>query len=97
MVLEIALIPVASERGNEFEAVVAAALVDLFPLSPGFIRGELRKGVEQSDIYALLLEWRAIDDHTQTFVNSPLFARWVQLTEGMASGDASVGHWESID
>jgi heme-degrading monooxygenase HmoA len=97
VVLEIALIPIASERSKEFEAVVAASLVDLFPLSPGFIRGELRKGVEQSDTYALLLEWRAIEDHTETFVNSPLFARWMQLTEGMESGDASVLHWESID
>lgn len=96
MVLEIAFIQVAAERRSDFEAAAGRAIQDLFPQSPGFRMGELRSGVERGDTYALMLSWDRIEDHLDTFVNSPLFAEWVERTEGMIVGDPVVEHWESV-
>lgn len=93
MPLEIAFIPVDPANGPAFERAASVALNQVFPLAPGFVRGELRKGVERDGTYVLLLEWERIEDHTDGFVNSELFARWVELTDGLISGDPVVEHW----
>lgn len=97
MPLEIAFIPVEAENASQFEDAARAALTDVFPRSPGFIRGECRKGVERQGTYVLLLEWERIEDHTENFVGSDLFARWLDLTEGLISGDPVVEHWNPLD
>lgn len=93
MPLEIAFIPVTANTAA-FERAASVALEEVFPQAPGFVRGEVRKGVERDGTYVLLLEWERLEDHTEGFVNSPLFARWVELTEGLISGDPVVEHWE---
>jgi len=93
MPLEIAFIPVDQANASAFERAASVALNEVFPLAPGFVKGEVRKGVERDDTYVLLLEWERIEDHTDGFVNSDLFTRWVELTDGLISGDPVVEHW----
>lgn len=93
MPLEIAFIAVTEANSRQFERAASIALKEVFPKSPGFVRGEVRKGVERAGTYVLLLEWERLEDHTEGFVNSDLFTRWVELTDGLISGDPVVEHW----
>lgn len=94
MVLEIAFIPVATGQEGAFAAAAERALAEVFPQAPGFVSGEVRRGVERSDTFVLLLQWRALEDHTEGFVQSDLFAQWVDLTDGLIGGEPTVEHWE---
>ena len=96
MVVEIAVLPVERAKQEAFESAARIALADVFPRANGFIRGELRHGVERPDRYVLLLEWQTIEDHIEGFVGSELFARWAELTDGLISGEPVVDHWESV-
>jgi heme-degrading monooxygenase HmoA len=96
MPLEIAFIPVAEEKAAAFEAAASRALADVFPEADGYVRGELRRGVERPGSYALLLEWRTVQDHTEGFVGSQLFDRWLELTNGLIDGDPVVEHWTVV-
>ena len=97
MPLEIAFIPVAEPNAKAFERAATIAFAEVFPAAPGFVRGEVRKGVERAGWYVLLLEWERIEDHTESFVNSDGFARWVELTDGLISGEPLVEHWSLVD
>lgn len=97
MVMEIAIIRVAPGAGATFESAATQALEKVFPQAPGFVRGELRRGVERAASYALLLEWRSVEDHTEGFVKSELFQRWVELVDGLIEGDPVVDHWDLLD
>lgn len=94
MPLEIAFVPVHPERAGEFHAAATQSMEDLFPRAAGFVRGEVRRGVERSDTFALLLEWETVADHTEGFVKSELFDEWLRRTAGMVSGDPVVEHWD---
>ncbi|GAA1700245.1 antibiotic biosynthesis monooxygenase [Microcella alkalica] len=95
MPLEIAFIPVNGAHADRFAQAATVALTDIFPQAPGFIRGECRRGVERPDTFVLLLEWERLEDHTEGFVKSELFIRWVELTDGLIAGAPVVEHWES--
>ena len=97
MVMEIAIIRVAPGAGPDFESAAMQALEKVFPRAAGFVGGELRRGVERADSYALLLEWRTVEDHTEGFVKSELFQRWVELVDGLIEGDPVVDHWDLLD
>jgi heme-degrading monooxygenase HmoA len=96
MVMEIALIPVAAGKESTFESAASRALDEIFAQARGFVRGEVRRGVERVGTYALLLEWETVEDHTEGFVKSELFDRWVELTEGLIDGDPVVEHWDLL-
>lgn len=93
MPLEIAFIPVRPDRAADFRAAARQSIADLFPRADGFIRGEVRRGVENVDTFALLLEWESVAHHTDGFVKSDLFEEWSRRTAGMVSGDPVVEHW----
>lgn len=96
MILEIALIPIADGKGDQFEDAVRTALRDLFPKASGFRRGDLRRGVERPGTFALLLEWETVEDHTDGFVKSDLFDRWLELTDGLIVEEPVVEHWRQV-
>ena len=46
---------------------------------PGYLSHELRRCVELSNRYLLLVHWRSIEDHTIGFRQSPDYQRWRSL------------------
>jgi heme-degrading monooxygenase HmoA len=91
MILETAAFTVPPESGGEFEQALAQAC-GLFARAPGYIRHEIRRGIEQPGSYLLLVWWETIEAHTVEFRNSPEFGRWRALVRPHYTGSAEVKH-----
>lgn len=91
MVLEHALLPVAADRRDEFEAAFAQAL-PLISATPGFRRLRLARPVEHSGSYLLLVEWDRLEDHTEGFRGSDRYAEWSRLLHRFYDPFPEVGH-----
>jgi heme-degrading monooxygenase HmoA len=78
MVLEHALLHVASDRAAEFENAFTDASAIISSM-PGFLSLTLSRGVEQPNVYVLLVHWAKIEDHVQGFRQSPEYLQWKAL------------------
>ncbi len=77
-VLEVAALDVVAGRSGEFEAAFAEARA-IVSASPGFVGLELRRCVEVSGRYLLLVRWETLDDHVVGFRQGPDYERWKRL------------------
>lgn len=75
MILELALIAIRPGSEAEFEQVFPTA-EKVLAASPGCLSHELRRSIETPNRFALLVQWRTLEDHTEGFRGSPAFARW---------------------
>ncbi len=75
MILELAQLTIRPGQEPQFEAVFAAA-IEVLGGSRGYLSHELRRSVETPNRYALLVQWRTLEDHTVGFRGSPAFAEW---------------------
>jgi heme-degrading monooxygenase HmoA len=75
MILEVAVLNVRVGEEAEFEAAMARAQ-PLIAATPGFLGLTLRRCVEAPSRYLLLVEWRALEDHTEGFRGSPRYEEW---------------------
>jgi heme-degrading monooxygenase HmoA len=78
MILEQALFTIRPGAEGDFEAAFEQAK-ELLAAAPGFRSAELARGVEHPCTYLLLVRWERLEDHTEGFRNSDLFARWRAL------------------
>ena len=78
MVLERAIIDVKPGSEPAFEAAIEQAK-RVIAQAAGFRSLTLRRGIERSSTYLLLVEWDTLDDHIQGFRESELFGRWREL------------------
>ncbi|WP_425145791.1 antibiotic biosynthesis monooxygenase family protein [Deinococcus sp.] len=75
MILEIATITLKPGNADAFISVMP----DAFPIaasSPGYIRHELHRGIENPEIFTLFIWWETLEAHTVTFRQSERFAAW---------------------
>jgi len=80
MILQVASLLVRPEGQAAFEAAFAKA-ERLLPGLPGYLSHELQHSVDRQQHYALLIEWRAVEDCTQGFHGSLPFQRWRDLLQ----------------
>jgi heme-degrading monooxygenase HmoA len=78
VITEHALLPVVPGREADFEAALATAL-PLISSQHGFRRLSVTRGVERRSTYLLVVEWDALEDHTEGFRGSPEYAEWRAL------------------
>ena len=78
MVLERAIIEVKPGSESAFEAAIEQAK-QVIAQAGGFRALTLRRGIERSSTYLLLVEWDTLEDHMQGFRESELFGRWREL------------------
>ncbi len=78
MILEHAILDVAPQEAAEYEAALKEAL-PLIRATAGFIKLDIRPCLEKPGRYLLLVEWRALDDHTVGFRNSDRYQEWKNL------------------
>ncbi len=88
---ETARIRVRPGTERSFEAAVAEA-VPLFQRAPGCRSLELRRVVEEPDVYVLCVEWDSVADHRERFRNSCEYARWRALVGGFFAEPPVVVH-----
>ncbi|MEZ5710155.1 MAG: antibiotic biosynthesis monooxygenase family protein [Blastomonas sp.] len=77
-VLEHALLQVAPDRVEAYEAALASAL-PLIRGMPGFEGIEIRRNAEAPGNYLLLVRWSSIADHRDGFRKSEHYKQWRAL------------------
>jgi len=75
VIIEFAQLTIRPGSEREFEKVFPAA-IGLLAGSRGYLSHELRRSVETPNRYALVVQWRTLEDHTVGFRGSPAFTQW---------------------
>ena len=96
MVEEIAFLPVTPGREEEFIAVLPKAIGESLARATGLISINVRRGVEDSSTFALIIQWERLEDHTEGFVGSDLFDVWRDHVGDFFSDAPVVKHWREI-
>jgi len=95
MILELATFNVRPGEQRAFETAFDKAQRLLAGLD-GYLSHELRRSVERDQHYALLIEWRAIEDRTLGFVRSHEFARWRELLQHHLTEKPQVEYFRAV-
>lgn len=95
MILEIVQIDIVPDSHAAFEAAVAEA-APLFQGSPGCRSFSLHRSHEHPDRYRLFVGWDRIEDHVETFRNSPAFGQWRILAGPFFVNPPHVEHVEQV-
>lgn len=93
-IVEVAEITVTDPAG--FEAAVAQAR-PLFLAAEGCLGLSLHRVVETPQVYRLLVKWRRIEDHMETFRASEGFQHWRALASPFFAGPPKVSHSAAVD
>ncbi|MGH9716703.1 MAG: antibiotic biosynthesis monooxygenase family protein [Candidatus Acidiferrales bacterium] len=93
MILEVAILNVRPGQEAVFENAFREAR-RFIEASPGFGALELRRCVEISNRYLLLVRWRAIEDHTVGFRGSPDYQEWRRRLHDFYDPFPTVEHYQ---
>jgi heme-degrading monooxygenase HmoA len=91
-ILEVAILNVRADATAEFEAAFRTAS-PIIASMPGYIAHELRRCVEVSHRYLLLVHWQRLEDHTVGFRTSPEYQRWRSLLHHFYDPFPTVEHY----
>ena len=94
MILELAILDVRPGETVVFERAFAEAKL-LISAMPGFEHLELRRCLENSDRYVLLVTWQRLEDHTEGFRGSAEYERWRELLHRFYDPFPTVEHYAS--
>ena len=96
MILEVAPLQIRAGQSAAFEAAFRQAQ-SIIASAPGYLSHELRRCVERSDEYILLVHWESIDAHEQRFRGSPEYAEWKRLLHGFYDPFPVVSHYVRVE
>jgi heme-degrading monooxygenase HmoA len=95
MILEVAILDVRPEAGEEFEIAFSEASAIISSL-PGYVSHELQKCIETSSRYILLVRWEKPEDHTIGFRQSEKYQEWKHLLHHYYDPFPTVEHYHPI-
>jgi heme-degrading monooxygenase HmoA len=95
MVLEVAVLHIAPGQAQDFEVAFREAQ-QIIVAMPGYQSHELKKCVEKTDQYLLLVQWDSVESHEQGFRASPEYQRWKQLLHHFYDPFPEVLHYTSV-
>ncbi|MEM7369717.1 MAG: antibiotic biosynthesis monooxygenase [Bacteroidota bacterium] len=95
MILEAALLEVKQGQEQAFEQDFEQAGQYISAI-PGYLTHSLRRCMEQSNKYLLLVEWTTLEDHTIGFRQSPQYQEWKRLLHHYYEPFPIVEHFEEI-
>jgi heme-degrading monooxygenase HmoA len=95
MILEQAILDVKPGQTPQFEAAFGRAQ-RIIAASPGYISHELRRCIEKSNRYLLLVRWRTLEDHTEGFRMSAPYQEWKELLHHFYDPFPAVEHYEAV-
>ena len=96
MILEVAILNVKPRQSELFETAFAQAQTIISSM-PGYISHELKRCVEYSSRYILLVQWETLEAHTQSFRGSAEYQQWKELLHHFYDPFPTVEHYESIE
>jgi heme-degrading monooxygenase HmoA len=94
-ILEVAILSVKPGRGPEFEAAFATA-VAIIEASPGYLSHDLRRCIEVTGRYILLVRWQTLEAHTVGFRQSAAYAEWKKLLHHFYDPFPTVEHYAQL-
>jgi heme-degrading monooxygenase HmoA len=92
MVLEQATFNVPAGNTAAFIVALNRACA-LFPSVQGYVRHEIRHGIENPETCLLLVWWETLEAHTVGFRQSPVFPEWRALVKPHYTGSPTVLHY----
>jgi heme-degrading monooxygenase HmoA len=95
VVLERAIMAIQPGGEAEFEQALLGAR-EVIGEAMGFRSLTALRGIEEPSSYLLLIEWDRLEDHTEGFRNSELFARWRELIGPYFAEQPDVQHYELL-
>jgi len=97
MILEIAQIEILSQKNEEFEEAFNFAVKNILTKAKGFIFHEMNRCIENPEKYVLLIQWETLEDHTEGFRKSELFAQWREVIGKFFASPPVVYHYKNIN
>ena len=94
MILEIAILNVIPDQEAAFESAFRRAAL-ILAAARGYISHELRRCLEHSTRYILLVEWHTLEDHTVGFRGSPEYQEWKALLHRFYDPFPNVEHYST--
>ncbi|HEV8515824.1 MAG TPA: antibiotic biosynthesis monooxygenase [Cyclobacteriaceae bacterium] len=95
MILEVAILNVRAGQHAQFEKDFATAGQYISSIK-GYTGHSLRKCLEQSNKYILLVNWKKLEDHTIRFRQSDEYQEWKKLLHHYYDPFPTVGHYETM-
>jgi quinol monooxygenase YgiN len=93
MILEIAEFTAAPGKAEAFAEGIERGLA-VIRRAEGCLSSRASRSLEDPDIFVLLNEWRALEDHLDTFRNGPLFAEYRSHINGLFVDQPRIKHYQ---
>jgi len=96
MILEIAEFFIRPGMQDEFDRAIIAGVQEHIAPTRGFLRYEVQRGIEQPERYVLMIEWAALENHTEDFRGSAAFVNWRALVGSYFAKPPQVEHFHRV-
>lgn len=97
MILEVADIRIAPGRNAEFEVALHTGVATVIAQAKGYVKHEIKRGIESPERYLLLITWRTLENHTVDFRGSAAFAQWRGIVGPFFAQPPVVEHFELVE
>jgi heme-degrading monooxygenase HmoA len=94
MILEVAILDIGNGTCEDFEMAFRTAS-PIIASMPGCISHELRRCLEKSNRYILLVKWQTLESHTIGFRQSAEYQHWRTLLHHFYDPFPLVEHYDS--
>ncbi|RAR45053.1 antibiotic biosynthesis monooxygenase [Paenibacillus sp. MDMC362] len=95
MILEVAMLQVKPGLTSDFERNFQIAS-EIISKMEGYIHHELKRCLEDSHKYVLLVKWETLEDHTIGFRGSAEYQVWKELLHHFYDPFPVVEHFEDV-
>ena len=95
MILEVAILNVKAGLTAEFETAFAEAQ-KIISAMKGYLSHQLKKCLENSDKYILLVNWEILEAHTEGFRGSSEYQDWKRLLHHFCDPFPTVEHYVAV-
>jgi heme-degrading monooxygenase HmoA len=95
MILEVALLNVIPGREDEFLKAFSKAQQIISKMA-GYSSHQLKKCIEHTNQFILLVEWEKLTDHTEGFRKSDEYQEWKKLLHHFYDPFPTVEHYEDV-
>ena len=96
MILELADIRIQPGQQAAFEEAIERGLRTVISQAQGFQGFTVNHGIESPERYVLQIFWATLEDHTEGFRGSPLFAQWRAIVGPFFAAPPVVEHFELV-
>ena len=95
MILEVAILDVIPGREDEFIKAFARAQ-EIISKMAGYVSHQLKRCIENTSRFILLVEWEKLTDHTEGFRKSDEYQQWKSLLHHFYDPFPTVEHYENV-